>query len=103
MELLRLTARKKTDFWPTGAVMIVVLTVISAGIGIWRIRNEKKGIGGPGKWRTYFEGPGPSTGPLGPLPQIRTPAIPPDPPPKVLMPGTTREVGRGLHGCLRFF
>ncbi|MET9561643.1 MULTISPECIES: hypothetical protein [Streptomyces] len=49
MELLRLAAQEKADFWPTGAVMVVVLTLLSVGIGIWRLRNEKKGIGGPGK------------------------------------------------------
>ncbi len=49
VELLRLAAQEKADFWPTGAVMVVVLTLLSVGIGIWRLRNEKKGIGGPGK------------------------------------------------------
>ncbi|MFD5873462.1 hypothetical protein [Streptomyces sp. NPDC060322] len=51
MELLCLAAQKKTDFWPTGAVMLVLITVITVGLGIWRNRNARKGSGGPGKER----------------------------------------------------
>ncbi|WP_406463740.1 hypothetical protein OHB07_20870 [Streptomyces sp. NBC_00111] len=51
MELLHLAARRKTDFWPTGAVMLVLITVITVGLGIWRIRDAKKGSGGPGTER----------------------------------------------------
>ncbi|MFJ9742800.1 hypothetical protein [Streptomyces sp. NPDC101166] len=49
MELCYFAAQAKTGFWPTGMVMIVVITVITAGIGFWRSRNAKKGRGGPGK------------------------------------------------------
>ncbi|GHH56290.1 hypothetical protein [Streptomyces candidus] len=49
MELLYLAAQEKTGFWPTGAVMIVVILLITGGIGIWRSNNAKKGKGGPGK------------------------------------------------------
>ncbi|WAU82046.1 hypothetical protein O1Q96_21035 [Streptomyces sp. Qhu-G9] len=49
MELLFLAAQEKAGFWPTGAVMLVLITGASVGIGIWRSRNAKKGLGGPGK------------------------------------------------------
>ncbi|GHA71125.1 hypothetical protein GCM10010372_82700 [Streptomyces tauricus] len=38
-----------SSFWPTGVVMLVVITVIVVLIGIWRSHNAKKGTGGSGK------------------------------------------------------
>ncbi len=46
MELLRLAADEKTDFWPTGAVVIVFLVLSTLGIHIWRARAARKGQDG---------------------------------------------------------
>jgi hypothetical protein len=42
-------ADEPSSFWPTGAVMIVVILVTTAAVHRWRSRNTKKGKGGPGK------------------------------------------------------
>ncbi|MBV1938754.1 hypothetical protein KUF83_19625 [Streptomyces sp. BV286] len=49
MENLTLAAGGSSSFWPTGVVMIVVITVIVVLVGIWRSRNARRGTGGPGK------------------------------------------------------
>ena len=49
MEKLDLAASGGSGFWPTGVVMLVVVTVIVVLIGIWRSHNAKKGTGEPGK------------------------------------------------------
>ncbi|MGW4288788.1 hypothetical protein ACWEIK_17855 [Streptomyces sp. NPDC004673] len=43
MALLQLAAEGKSGFWPTGAIMLVVITVISGSIGIWRTSRIKRG------------------------------------------------------------
>jgi hypothetical protein len=49
VENLHLAAEDGSSFWPTGVIMLVVITVIVVLIGIWRSRNAKKENGGPGK------------------------------------------------------
>jgi hypothetical protein len=41
VELLHL-AQEKSDFWPAGAIILAVITVISVGLGILRLRKERK-------------------------------------------------------------
>jgi hypothetical protein len=41
VELLHL-AQEKSDFWPAGAIILAVITVISVRIGILRLRKERK-------------------------------------------------------------
>lgn len=43
VEHLYLAADNPTPFWPTGAIMLVVITLISGSIGVWRTRRMKKG------------------------------------------------------------
>ncbi|MFC8596694.1 hypothetical protein [Streptomyces atroolivaceus] len=43
MDGLFLSADSPTPFWPIGAIMIVVITVITLSIGIWRNRRMKQG------------------------------------------------------------
>ncbi|MFG2817261.1 hypothetical protein [Streptomyces sp. NPDC048410] len=43
MALLQLAAEGDSDFWPTGAIMLVMITVISGSIGIWRNSRLKRG------------------------------------------------------------
>lgn len=61
------------------------------------------GRGGHRHPPAHFEGARSMTGPPRVSLPIRTPAIPPDPPPRVLMPRTTREVRRGLYDSADFF
>ncbi|MFF5371575.1 hypothetical protein [Streptomyces sp. NPDC013187] len=49
MEDIDLAAGGGSGFWPTGVVMLVVVTVIVVLIGARRSRNARKGTGGPGK------------------------------------------------------
>ncbi|MFF7871724.1 hypothetical protein ACFZCT_35525 [Streptomyces qaidamensis] len=49
MENLDLAAGGGSGFWPTGVVMLVVITVIVVLIGAWRSHNAKKGTGRTGK------------------------------------------------------
>ncbi|MDQ0404507.1 hypothetical protein J2S50_003056 [Streptomyces sp. DSM 40167] len=37
-----MAAASGSSFWPTGAIMLVVITVIVVSIGIWRSHNAKK-------------------------------------------------------------
>lgn len=43
VEHLYLAADNPTPFWPMGAIMLVVITLISGSIGVWRTRRMKKG------------------------------------------------------------
>ncbi|MEG8275132.1 hypothetical protein [Streptomyces sp. AHA2] len=49
MENLHLAAEDGSNFWPTGVIMVVVITVIVVLISKWRSHNAKEGDGGPGK------------------------------------------------------
>ncbi|MER7777799.1 hypothetical protein ABTZ21_22870 [Streptomyces sp. NPDC096191] len=41
MQHVDLAAKSGSSFWPTGAIMLVVITVIVVSIGIWRTRKAK--------------------------------------------------------------
>ncbi len=43
MDGLLLSANNPTPFWPTGAIIIAAITVITLSIGIWRNRRMKQG------------------------------------------------------------
>ncbi|MFI7385333.1 hypothetical protein [Streptomyces sp. NPDC049813] len=43
MEHLHVAADNPTPFWPTGAIMLVVITLICGGIGVWRNRRMRQG------------------------------------------------------------
>ncbi|MFF9028105.1 hypothetical protein [Streptomyces iakyrus] len=49
MENLDLAAGGGSGFWPTGVVMLVVITVVVVLVGVWRSHNAKKGTGRTGK------------------------------------------------------
>lgn len=49
VENLDLAAGGGSGFWPTGVVMLVVISVIAVLTGIRRSHNAKKGTGGPGE------------------------------------------------------
>ncbi|MCK8681720.1 MULTISPECIES: hypothetical protein [Streptomyces] len=51
MGYLDLAAKGGSGFWPTGAVMLVVITVIVVLIGVWRSRNARRGTKEPGNER----------------------------------------------------
>ncbi|WHM32374.1 hypothetical protein OH540_20935 [Streptomyces sp. BPPL-273] len=38
---MTLAAKSGSSFWPTGAIMLVVIAVIVVSIGIWRSRKAK--------------------------------------------------------------
>ncbi|MEU6394772.1 hypothetical protein [Streptomyces sp. NPDC046939] len=42
MQHLDLAAKGGSGFWPAGAVMLVVITVIVVSIGIWRSHEVKR-------------------------------------------------------------
>ena len=37
-----MAAASGSSFWPSGAIVLVVITVVVVSIGIWRSRNAKK-------------------------------------------------------------
>ncbi|MEV6265110.1 hypothetical protein AB0M42_30775 [Streptomyces sp. NPDC051784] len=43
MDGLLMSADNPTPFWPAGAIIIAVISVISVSIGIWRNRRMKQG------------------------------------------------------------
>ncbi|MFB7780314.1 hypothetical protein [Streptomyces bauhiniae] len=43
MGMLQLAGEGDGSFWPTGVIMLVVITVISGSIGIWRNSRIKRG------------------------------------------------------------
>ncbi|MBK3548081.1 hypothetical protein [Streptomyces sp. MBT60] len=43
MDEVFMSADNPTPFWPTGAIILAVISVISLSIGIWRNRRMKQG------------------------------------------------------------